>query len=296
MEPRPAYQVLEDDLHEPVRVLRRPRRVVSLVPSLTEAIAATDLSLLAGATHWCTQPPGLALTRVRGTKNPDLTTVRSLEPDLVVANMEENRKVDVQRLRASGIPTWVTRIESVPEAIGSLTRLITLALGCPEPSWLAAAAAAWSPPAGTSPLAGNLPHPDPSQPPKPAVNRTRGAPPQAALRVVVPIWRDPWMVVGGGTYADDVLTRCELRNVYSGSSEHYPTVDIKQAAESADLVLLPDEPYPFSGEDGPEAFSVPVALVPGRALTWYGPAMVTARDELRRAIHDPVHRSPDPPG
>ncbi|NDZ97926.1 cobalamin-binding protein, partial [Streptomyces sp. SID10116] len=64
-------------------------RVVSLVPSLTEAVAVTVPDVLVGATDWCTHPAGLDVTRVGGTKNPDVPRIAALAPDLVVANEEE---------------------------------------------------------------------------------------------------------------------------------------------------------------------------------------------------------------
>jgi ABC-type hemin transport system substrate-binding protein len=77
---------------------------VSLVPSLTESVALTQPGALIGATDWCTHPAGLAVARVRGTKNPDIAAILALAPDLVIANKEENRRIDVHRLRAAGLP------------------------------------------------------------------------------------------------------------------------------------------------------------------------------------------------
>src|SRR4051794_3582094 len=93
-----------------------PRRLVSLVPSLTEAIAATAPQLLVGATDWCTHPADLDVARVGGTKWPDLDRVRALAPDLVVANLEENREQDVAALRAAAIRVWVTAPATVHQA------------------------------------------------------------------------------------------------------------------------------------------------------------------------------------
>ena len=105
------------------------------------------------------------------------------------------------------------------------------------------------------------------------------------LRVAVPIWRDPWMVVGTPTYTDDLLARAGLVNVLAhgpaARDGRYPTVttdDIDGAG--ADVVLLPDEPYVFTADDGPEALRTPTRLVSGRLLTWYGPAMVEAHAVL----------------
>ena len=136
-----------DDLGQPVPAARPARRVVSLVPSLTESVAVTRPGALAGATIWCTHPGDLDVPRVRGTKNPDLAAIAALKPDLVLANQEENRRVDVERLRAAGIGVWVTVIRTLDEAFASLRRMFTDGLGWPEPPWLAAAERTWREPA-----------------------------------------------------------------------------------------------------------------------------------------------------
>lgn len=242
-----------DDLGHPVTVTRPVPRVVSLVPSLTESIAFTRPQALVGATSWCTHPADLAVTRVRGTKNPDLAAIAELVPDIVLANQEENRRVDVERLRAAGIPVWVTVIRTLDEAFVSLRRMFREALGWPEPPWLAEADQIWREPA-TGP-------------------RTRA---------VIPVWRDPWMVVGSDTFTGDIAARLGLRNVYEDHPDRYPRVSLEDlATRRPEIIVLPDEPYRFSASDGPEMFpGRKVALVEGRSLTWYGPSLVTARSLL----------------
>ena len=241
-----------DDLGQPVPV-GESRRVVSLVPSLTESVAATRPGALVGATDWCTYPPGLPVTRVRGTKNPNLAAIAALEPDLVLANQEENRRIDVERLRAAGISVWVTVIRTLDEAFASLRRMFADGLGWPEPPWLAEAERAWRDPA-----------------------------PGPRIRAAIPIWRDPWMVVGSATFAGDLAARLGLDNVYADHPERYPHVSLDDlAARRPELIVLPDEPYAFTAADGPEMFrGRRVALVEGRSLTWYGPSLVTARAQL----------------
>src|ERR1700751_5551878 len=153
-EPARALMRVPDDLGLPVSLPPVIRRVVSLVPSLTEAVAVSAPGLLVGATDWCTHPADLAVTRVRGTKNPERAAVIALAPDLVIANREENRKLDVPRLREAGLAVWVTVIESVPEAMASLRRLLTGPLGLEVPAWLAAAERAWA-----LPIPGPIPEP-----------------------------------------------------------------------------------------------------------------------------------------
>ena len=94
---------VRDDLGAEVALPDEVTRVVSLVPSLTEAVAVSAPGLLVGATDWCTHPSDLDVARVRGTKNPNRDAIAALSPDLVVANKEENRELDVRRLRERGI-------------------------------------------------------------------------------------------------------------------------------------------------------------------------------------------------
>lgn len=247
-------RLLTDDLGAAAELPDEVTRVVSLVPSLTEAIAATRPDALVGATDWCTHPADLDVPRVRGTKNPNLDAILELRPDVVVANKEENRELDVTRLRDKGIAVWVTDIETVPQALASMRRLFADALGWGSPGWLDEAGTLW----------------------ETAAARTG----DAATRVVVPIWRDLWMVVGHPTYTADLLARLGYRVVIpAGAEGRYPHADLAALDDplAVDLVLLPDEPYVFTASDGPEAFTrVPTRLVNGRLITWYGPAMVEA--------------------
>ena len=239
-----------DDTARSVPVPTRVRRVVSLVPSLTEAVAATGPELLVGATDWCSHPAGLDVVRVRGTKNPDVDAVVGLAPDLVLANAEENRQEDLDRLRAAGLAVWVTAPQTLPEALTSLQRALA-ACGLARPAWLDEAERAWV-----------APHRGPRR------------------RAVVPVWRRPWIHLGRDTFAGDVLARLGVDNALAGSAERYPRVPLAELPPH-ELVVLPDEPYAFSPDDGPEAFpDVPAACVSGRHLTWYGPSLAEAREVL----------------
>ena len=225
-------------------LLRGPvRRVVSIVPSLTEAVAATHRDLLVGATDWCTHPVDLDVTRVRGTKNPDVERIVAERPDLVLANAEENRLPDLDALRVAGVPVYVTDIRTLDGAFASLRRMLAVC-GFPRVGWLAEAEAAWA------------------AVPEPRVRR----------RAVVPIWRRPWMAVGRDTFTGAVLARLGVDNVLDDNPDRYPRID-PAALPPHDLVVLPDEPYAFTADDGPEAFAAPSVLVSGRLLTWYGPSL-----------------------
>ncbi|CAM5308682.1 Cobalamin-binding protein OS=Streptomyces tendae OX=1932 GN=GUR47_33555 PE=4 SV=1 [Streptomyces tendae] len=234
-------------------------RVVSLVPSLTEAVARTLPGALVGATDWCTHPAGLDVVRVGGTKNPGTDRVLALAPDLVIANEEENRAPDLHALRGAGVEVLVTEVRTLPQAFTELERVLD---ACP------------------------------ARPPGPAgwTRHRRPGPafpvPERRATAVVPVWRRPWMVLGRDTFAGDVLARLGVDHLYAAHAERYPKVPVDELrAARPDVVVLPDEPYRFTADDGPEAFpGLPCALVDGRYLTWYGPSLARAPRALAAAL------------
>ncbi|TQS39814.1 helical backbone metal receptor [Cryptosporangium phraense] len=269
-----------DDLFLDVRLPDDVRRVVSLVPSLTETVAASGRELLVGVTDWCSHPADLDVARIRGTKNPDVEAIIALRPDVVLANREENRGTDLDALRAAGLAVYVTDIRTVPAAFASLGRLHAV-LGLGRPEWLGEAEAEWS-----ADLPAEAPADLPAVAPAgfPAVAPADGGSADGRPAVVVPIWRRPWMALGSDTFAGDVVERLGYRNVLGDSPERYPKFD-PVSLPPIDLVLLPDEPYAFTPDDGPEAFGgTRFACVDGRSLTWYGPSLAGARTRLRLAI------------
>ncbi|MFI8220707.1 helical backbone metal receptor [Streptomyces sp. NPDC085932] len=233
-------------------------RAVSLVPSLTEAVARSAPGVLAGATDWCSHPPDLDVVRVGGTKNPKTERIVSLAPDLVIANEEENREPDLAALRAAGVEVLVTEVRDVPQAFRELDRVLAACGVTARPRWLDEAEETWS----------ALP------------------PPEVRRTAVVPVWRRPWMVLGRDTFAGDVLARLGVDHVHAAHPERYPRVPLEELRAAApDVVVLPDEPYRFTADDGPEAFpGLPCALVSGRHLTWYGPSLAEAPRLLGGAL------------
>jgi ABC-type Fe3+-hydroxamate transport system substrate-binding protein len=199
-------------------------------------------------------------------KDPDVGRIRALAPDLVVANIEENRRDVVVELRAAGIPVWVTYPRSVREGIGLVRELgeVTGAVA-----------------AGTA-LADRL-----AARYERTVAATRGRRP---VPVFCPIWRGPYMTVGRDTYVHDMLAVCGGANVFAARAERYPTVTLDEVAAAApEVILLPDEPYRFRPAHLPDFQARPdipavaarrIHFVDGKLLSWYGPRIADALARL----------------
>ncbi len=260
-----------DDLGAEVRVPERPQRLVSLVPNLSETLWWWHLAdRVVAVTDHCVAPPRAFddARRVRGTKNPDVSAIIDLAPDLVVANEEENRELDVRRLREAGLAVYVTRVRTVRDAAEALGRL---------------GAAVGVPAAGMGLRHALLR----------ALDQRR--PPARAVSAACPIWRDgdhrgddeTWWLVGGDTFAGDLLDRCGFRPALPEIADgRYPRLRLGALADAdPDVVLLPDEPYAFAAQDA-EVFArwrARVRYLDGTALTWWGPRTPHALGDLSRS-------------
>ncbi len=243
-----------------------PNRIVSLVPSLTEALFAFGVGgRVVGRTRYCLWPPRAVgkVPTVGGTKKADVRRVLELEPDLVIAVKEENTRENIVELEEAGVPVFVGAPENVAGAIKMLRELA----GRIE-----------------APRAGAVLHPI-----ERVYRRLReGAAQRERPRVFVPIWKNPYMSVGSDTYVHDALKTCGGENV-CGEAARYPVVTLEEVeAMQPEIVLLPDEPYPFSAEDLEEFYSLDIHathadrihLVDGKLLTWYGPRMASSLMQL----------------
>ena len=218
--------------------------VVSLVPSITETLLAWEVRPVA-VTRFC---PGEGIAHVGGTKNPDIQAIIGLAPDVVLMDEEENRSEDADALTASGVAVHATRVRSVDDVAGAL--------------------------AGLRGILGLAPVDFPGPRPLPAGRRL----------VFVPIWKRPWMTIGGATYGSSVLASAGLLNVYAHSVDPYPTVDLDEVAGlHPELVLAPSEPYPFAERHRPDLERVaPVVFVDGQDLFWWGHRTPAAVERIRR--------------
>jgi ABC-type Fe3+-hydroxamate transport system substrate-binding protein len=267
-----AFAALVDASGAVVELPRPPRRIVCLIPSTTEVLCHLGLAdALVGITAYCREPAAVVrgMARVGGEKDPDLDRIRALAPDLVVANVEENRREHVEALRAAGVPVWVTYPRTVAGAIAMIRDLGRVT---------GAEAAATA-------LADDLER---------HVDRARAATaPRPPVPVFYPIWRDPYMTIGRDTYIHDVLGLCGGANVF-GDADRYPTVTLEAvAARRPEVILLPDEPFRFRRAhvrdfapygDVPAVREGRIHLVDGKPFSWHGPRMGEALRSLRTLL------------
>lgn len=230
-----------------------PKRVVSLVPSLTETLFALGAGeCVVGISDYCIFPEGLALPRVGGTKNPKIEAIRALAPDLVHMNLEENLRRHAEAIEKFA-PVFVTEPKSVAGVAEMFDQLGTIH--------------------GRRDEAARLVH---------ELDDTVASMPKRAFTFAVPIWKDPWMWCGGDTYVSSLVGAAGGTNVFA-SSMRYPAVPLDEAlALRPDILFLPDEPYVFTADDARAIRgSRVIGPFPGHLFTWHGVRTIEGLKFLR---------------
>lgn len=223
-------------------------RIVSLVPSLTETLCDLGLSdSIIAVTKFCLHPEGMKKEKIiiGGTKNPRLADIKGLEPTIIIANKEENRREDIEAL-AEACTVYVSDIQNIYdlfhflEDMGCLFQIQARADAC--------------------------------------IRSIRTAmdqvPLDSGLRCAYMIWKNPWMVAGGDSFIDKMLSWAGYHNIFN-SHFRYPTVELKELQTlNLDILFLSSEPYPFSISDAQELSgffpNTIIQCVDGEAFSWYG--------------------------
>lgn len=267
----------QDQTGKIISLSNLPRRIVSIVPSQTELLA--DLGLeekVIGITKFCIHPLDWFKTRIRigGTKALKIELIKSLAPDLVLANKEENVKDQVEELEKF-VPVWTSDVRNISQAYEMILSVGKIT--------------------GTTQKAGEM-----VEKIKNSFSRlqheghtSRISGFSRQLRTAYAIWREPLMVAGGDTFIHDMISLCGFRNLFE-SKNRYPVTTVDElSALDCELLLLPSEPFPFKEKHAEEFRSIlsrtHVRLVDGEMFSWYGSRLLYSAEYFQKLIFDVFH-------
>ncbi|SEM66531.1 ABC-type Fe3+-hydroxamate transport system, substrate-binding protein [Chitinophaga rupis] len=267
-----GYRIHIDQLHNEVSIPARPRRIISVVPSQTELLYHLGLEEeVVGITKFCVHPEEWFRnkTRIGGTKTLDLDKIRALQPDLIIANKEENQQEQITALQME-FPVWVSDIHTLDEALQMIRRVGEITGYAKQGLAL-------------------------SMQIQEQFKGLHEALPVTELHAAYFIWRNPWMVAGGDTFIHHMLAACGLTNVLA-DMPRYPAVTLeelttlfKDVPPAQQLILLSSEPYPFKEQHIAEIQAVlpgaQIRLVDGEMFSWYGSRLLEAPEYLRELLH-----------
>ncbi len=265
-----------------------PKRIVSLVPSQTELLHYLGLEdNVVGITKFCVLPKNWFETkkRVGGTKAVHIDLVKQLNPDLIIANKEENVKEQIEALTAIA-PVWVSDINNVDDALEMIERAGEMVCKKEEATALAAQ------------IKTNF---EKLNEPISQLTNLHGSPYGQLLshstthhKIAYLIWRDPYMTIGGDTFISDMLKHCGFKNAFE-NEKRYPQITLQQIAElNCQYIFLSSEPYPFKAKHAEEIKEVlpniKTVFVDGEIFSWYGSRLLLATQyfkELKEHLTEP---------
>jgi len=242
-----------DQLGNRIRLNKIPKRIVSLVPSQSEFL--WDLGLqteLIGITKFCVHPEPMfkSVMRVGGTKNPDLEKIRSLQPDLIIGNKEENEKMIIEQLSRE-FPVWMSDVNTPEQALDMMQRVSNLLGKETEGNKIIEAS-------------------------KHSLNKSKGL--FHGESVAYFIWNEPYHFAGSETFIHSVLTHAGFKNVFF-DRPRYPGMSLEDlGALHPEFCFLSSEPFPFNVEQAARVQEVlpetKVVFVDGEAFSWYGSRLI----------------------
>lgn len=252
-----------DQLDRTISLPFTPKRIISLVPSQTELLHYLGLETeVVGITKFCVHPEKWfrSKQRIGGTKTYHLDRIDALQPDLIIANKEENDQAQVELL-AQKYPVWISDIKNLGDALDMINRVGTLV--------------------GKSSKADILVQNIQEQ----FVNLATRATLQTAVYFV---WREPYMVAGGDTFINEMMRFAGFQNLLE-NQPRYPEITLDQLAKmNPDAILLPSEPFPFKEKHLAEFQRIcpnaAVQLVDGELYSWYGNRLLDAAKAFKAGL------------
>ncbi|MEY4876319.1 MAG: hypothetical protein RL708_1468 [Bacteroidota bacterium] len=249
-------KIFHDQLNRPISLTNTPSRIISLVPSQTELLFDLGLDeFVLGRTKFCIHPADKikSVRRIGGTKNLNIELIKSMQPDLIIANKEENTKEQIDEL-AQHFPVWISDIKNLDEALDMIKRLGELLAVEKKSDEIIA-----------------------------AIKTNFAALQQFKIKEVIYfIWQQPYISIGADTFINSMLQAAGFKNVLQNKTR-YPEITAEEINHSsAEYLLLSSEPFPFK-EKQKQKFeklfpTKKIVLVDGEMFSWYGSRLVKAAD------------------
>jgi ABC-type Fe3+-hydroxamate transport system substrate-binding protein len=240
-----------------------PQRIISLVPSQTELLFTFGLeNETVGITKFCVHPKAWFKTKVRvgGTKTVNTDLIHQLNPDLIIANKEENVKDQIEAL-AADYPVWLTDVNNLSDALQMIAD-IGILTGKPAAGYA---------------LIDSI---------SKAFNKMTAI--EKPVKTAYLIWRKPYMTIGSDTFIHDMLHHCGFENIFAHEAR-YPEINIRDLQiANCRLLLLSSEPYPFKQKHIEELKSflpqTKIILADGEFFSWYGSRLLQAPGYFKKLI------------
>ncbi|GAA4750683.1 helical backbone metal receptor [Flavisolibacter ginsenosidimutans] len=234
---------------------QKPQRIVSLVPSQTELLFHLGLrEEVVGITKFCVHPQEWfrTKTRIGGTKTLNFEKIKSLQPDLILANKEENTQEQVEEL-AKHFPVWVSDVNTLEDALYMISAVGEIT--------------------GRKEKATTLIE-------QIQTGFTSLQTQDVKRKMAYLIWKEPYMTVGGDTFIHDLLTRAGFENIFQNKNR-YPVIGVEELLiASCQLLILSSEPYPFRQKHIEELQkqlpNTKIILADGEMFSWYGSRLLHA--------------------
>jgi ABC-type Fe3+-hydroxamate transport system substrate-binding protein len=241
--------IVKDQMHRTIEISKPLKRIVSIVPSQSELLWHLGLEKeLVGITKFCIHPHQMAtsVALVGGTKKLKIQKIRELQPDIIIANKEENEQSQIEEL-AKEFPVWISDIHNLDESLQMIEMLGVLFDKKEKALELTTTIKSTFQQLTTSPN----------------------------VKVAYFIWNHPMMVAGKNTFIDDMLKRCNFENVFLNKDSRYPKISIEELQKAnPELILLSSEPFPFKEKHVVEFQKLlpnsKVIIVDGELFSWYG--------------------------
>ncbi len=248
-----------------------PKRIISLVPSQTELLF--DLGLdreVIGITRFCVHPEKwkTGKEKIGGTKNPDVKKIKTLAPDLVIANKEENSREQLAQL-AEFVPVYISEVRTLTDAVDMIEAIGTLT--------------------GRHREAGGVISGIRENFTRLQQKKISGILPSRLPKVCYLIWREPFMTVGGDTFIADMLRCCGFQNIFDAKSRYPEVTPAEIQSNNCEVIFLSSEPYPFKekhiGEIKKLFPDTSFMLVDGTMFSWYGSRLLLAPGYFEKLIN-----------